>query len=75
MKFKIVRSKFLEGLKKVQNIVGTKGSMLIIQNVLIEAKDRTFVGRMTSFCASSGSSISCSTSARRPCCSSPRLTA
>lgn len=40
MKFKIVRSKFLEGLKKVQNIVGTKGSMMIIQNVLLEAKDQ-----------------------------------
>ena len=40
MKFKIVRSKFLEGLKKVQNIVGAKGSMLIIQNVLIEAKEK-----------------------------------
>lgn len=40
MKFKIVRSKFLEGLKKVQNIVGAKGSMMIIQNVLLEAKDQ-----------------------------------
>lgn len=40
MKFKIVRSKFLESLKKVQNIVGTKGSMMIIQNVLLEAKDK-----------------------------------
>ena len=40
MKFKIVRSKFLEGLKKVQNIVGSKGSMLIIQNVLLEAKEK-----------------------------------
>jgi len=40
MKFKIVRSKFLEGLKKVQNIVGSKGTMMIIQNVLLEAKDK-----------------------------------
>ena len=39
MKIKIIRSKFLEGLKKVQNIVATKGSMQIIQNVLLEAKD------------------------------------
>ena len=39
MQFKIVRSKFLDGLKKVQNIVGSKGAMQILQNVLIEAKD------------------------------------
>ena len=38
MKFKIVRSKFLEGLKAVQNIVAGKGSLPILQNVLIEAK-------------------------------------
>ena len=43
MKFKIVRSKFLDGLKKVQNIVGAKGSMLIIQNVLIEAKEKELI--------------------------------
>ena len=38
MKFKIVRSKFIEGLKSVQNIVAGKGSLPILQNVLIEAK-------------------------------------
>ena len=38
MKFKIVRSKFLEGLKSVQNIVAGKGSLPILQNVLIEAR-------------------------------------
>ena len=38
MKFKIIRSKFLEGLKSVQNIVAGKGSLPILQNVLIEAK-------------------------------------
>ena len=38
MKIKIIRSKFLEGLKKVQNIVASKGTLQIIQNVLIEAK-------------------------------------
>lgn len=37
MKFKIVRSKFLEGLKSVQNIVAGKGSLPILQNVLVEA--------------------------------------
>lgn len=38
MKFSIVRSKFLEAIKSVQNIVAGKGSLPIIQNVLIEAK-------------------------------------
>ena len=38
MKFKIVRSTFIEGLKTVQNIVAGKGSLPILQNVLIEAK-------------------------------------
>ena len=37
MKFKIVRSSFIEGLKSVQNIVAGKGSLPILQNVLIEA--------------------------------------
>lgn len=37
MKFKIIRSKFFEGLKQVQNIVAGKGSLPILQNVLIEA--------------------------------------
>ncbi len=37
MKFKVIRSKFIEGLKSVQNIVVGKGSLPILQNVLIEA--------------------------------------
>ena len=40
MKFKIVRSRFLEGLKDVQNIISGKGSLPILQNVLIEAKGK-----------------------------------
>ena len=40
MKFKIIRSTFLEGLKAVQNIVAGKGSLPILQNVLIEAKGK-----------------------------------
>lgn len=40
MKFKIIRSKFLESLKAVQNIVAGKGSLPILQNVLIEAKGK-----------------------------------
>ena len=38
MKFRILRSKFIEGLKSVQNIVAGKGSLPILQNVLIEAR-------------------------------------
>lgn len=37
MKFKVIRSKFIEGLKSVQNIVAGKGSLPILQNVKIEA--------------------------------------
>lgn len=40
MKIKIIRSKFIEGIKKVQNIVpGKGGSLQIIQNAMLEAKD------------------------------------
>ena len=39
MKIKIIRSKFIEGLKKVQNIVAGKGSLQIIQNAMLEACD------------------------------------
>ncbi len=37
MKFNIIRSKFLDGLKAVQNVVAGKGSLAVLQNVLIEA--------------------------------------
>ena len=43
MKFTIIKSKFLEGLKNVQNIVGAKGSLPILQNVLIEAKGKELI--------------------------------
>ena len=38
MKFSIVRSKFIEALKPVQSIVAGKGSLPILQNVMIEAR-------------------------------------
>ena len=38
MKFKVIRSKFIEGLKSVQNIVAGKGSLPILQNVMIDGK-------------------------------------
>jgi len=37
MKFTILRAQFIEGLKAVQNIVAGKGTLPILQNVLIEA--------------------------------------
>ena len=37
MKFKIVRSKFIEGLKSVQGIVAGKGSLPVLNNVRLEA--------------------------------------
>ena len=39
MKFSIMRSAFLEGLQTVQNVVSSKGSLQILQNALIVAKD------------------------------------
>ena len=41
MKLKIVRSEFLNGLKSVQNIVAGKGSLPILQNVLLEAGEKS----------------------------------
>ena len=59
MKFKIVRSKFLEGLKKVQNIVGSKGTMQILQNVMIEAKEKQLLLTTTDLDISIRSVIEC----------------
>ncbi|HNX35141.1 MAG TPA: DNA polymerase III subunit beta [Kiritimatiellia bacterium] len=38
MKFSIVRSKFLDGLQTVQNVVTAKGALQILQNALIHAE-------------------------------------
>lgn len=59
MKFTIVRSKFLEGLKKVQNIVASKGSLQIIQNVLLEAKDKQLMLTTTDLDISIRSTVAC----------------
>ena len=40
MKISIVRSRFLDGLKYVQNVVPGKGPMVILQNVLLEANGK-----------------------------------
>ena len=39
MKIRIMRSRFIDGLKKVQNIVAGKGTLQIIQNVMLEAQE------------------------------------
>ena len=59
MKFKIVRSKFLEGLKSVQNIVAAKGSLPILQNVLMEASENRLVMTTTDLDISIRSSVEC----------------
>ena len=41
MKFSIVKSKFIEALKSVQNVVAGKGSLAILQNVLLEGEGTT----------------------------------
>jgi len=43
MKLKVIRSNFLESLKAVQNIVGGKGNLPILQNVLIECDEKKVV--------------------------------
>lgn len=59
MKFKIVRSKFLESLKRVQNVVVAKSSMMIIQNVKIEAKDKQLYLTTTDLDISIRSTVPC----------------
>ena len=41
MKFKINRDHFSNGLQQVLNVVGSKASMPILSNVLIEAEGET----------------------------------
>jgi len=62
MKFKIVRSKFLEGLKSVQNIVAGKGSLPILQNVLLEAKNNVLTLTTTDLDISIRSEVACEVS-------------
>mgnify|MGYP003295810093 CR=1 FL=1 len=59
MKFKIVRSKFIDGLKSVQNIVAGKGSLPILQNVLLEAKGKEITMTTTDLDISIKASCGC----------------
>lgn len=59
MKFKIVRSKFLEGLKSVQNVVAGKGSLAVLQNVLLEGQGNTLTMTTTDLDLSIRASVEC----------------
>jgi len=59
MKFKIIRSTFLEGLRTVQNIVAGKGSLPILQNVLIEGRGKELVLTTTDLDISVRSTVAC----------------
>jgi len=61
MKFKITRSKFLEGLKTVQNIVPSKGALQIIQNIMVEAKEGKLYMTTTDLDMSIKSVVDCET--------------
>ena len=59
MKFKITKAQFIEGLKGVQNIVGAKSSLPILQNVLLEAEGNTLTMTTTDLDISIKSSVEC----------------
>jgi len=61
MKFKIIRSTFMEGLKSVQNIVAGKGSLPILQNVLLEANGKELKMTTTDLDISIKASCECTT--------------
>lgn len=60
MKFTISRSRFIEGLKSVQNIVAGKGSQPILQNVMLEAVGKELTLTTTDLDISIRSTIECS---------------
>jgi len=59
MKFKIARSKFLEGLKSVQNIVVGKGTLPILNNVMINAVGGELTMTTTDLDISITSAVAC----------------
>ena len=59
MKFTIIRGKFLDALKTVQNIVPGKASMQILQNVHIEAADGRLVLMTTDLSMTVKNSVEC----------------
>ena len=59
MKFKIIRSKFIDGLKAVQNVVAGKGSLPVLQNVLLEGKGKELTLTTTDLDISIRSVVEC----------------
>ena len=59
MRFSIIRSKFIEALKPVQNIVAGKGSLPILQNVMIEARGENLKLTTTDLDISIVSNVNC----------------
>ena len=59
MKFLILRSKFTEALKSVQNVVAGKGSLAILQNVLLEGNGSTLTLTTTDLDLSIKSTVEC----------------
>lgn len=59
MKIKTIRTKLLEGLKAVQNIVPSKAPSPVLQNVLLEAKDGRLVMTTTDIDMSVRCSVEC----------------
>lgn len=59
MKFKVLRSKFLDGLKAVQNIAPSKASSAILLNVLIEANGKEIKLTATDLSISVKVSVEC----------------
>ena len=59
MKFTIARSRFLDGLKSVQNVVAGKGSLPVLQNVLLEAEGTTLTMTTTDLDISIRCTVDC----------------
>ena len=59
MKFTIARSRFLDGLKAVQNVVAGKGSLPVLQNVLLEANGNELTMTTTDLDLSIKSTVDC----------------
>jgi len=59
MKFSIIRLKFIESLKCVQNVVAGKGSLAVLQNVLLEGEGTTLTLTTTDLDLSIRSTVDC----------------
>ena len=59
MKFKIIRSKFIEGLKSVQGIVAGKGSLPVLNNVRLEALGKELMLTTTDLDISIRTTVEC----------------